>query len=148
MMKQAIAALIAGIIFGLGLALSQMINPAKVLGFLDVTGRWDPSLAFVMAGALMVSFFGFRLSRKLISPLLAPRFELPTRRDLDRRLIAGAVIFGVGWGLVGFCPGPLFASLAFGMKESLIFAAAMTLGAWLQHKSNRMNTTAVKLPPR
>ena len=147
-MKQAIAALIAGIIFGLGLAVSQMINPAKVLGFLDVTGRWDPSLAFVMAGALIVTFLGFRLSRGLVSPILAPRFELPTRRDLDRRLIGGAVIFGIGWGLAGFCPGPLFASLAFGMKESLIFAAAMTLGAWLQHRINRMSMTAVKLPPR
>jgi len=125
-MKQAVAALIAGIIFGLGLAVSQMINPAKVLGFLDVAGRWDPSLAFVMAGALIVSFIGFRLSR----------------------LIGGAVIFGIGWGLVGICPGPLFASLAFGMKESLVFAAAMTLGAWLQHKINRMNTGPVPLPPR
>ena len=147
-MKQAIAALLAGIIFGCGLALSEMINPAKVLGFLDVAGRWDPSLAFVMAGALIVTFLGFWLSRELVSPILAPRFELPTRRDLDRRLIGGAVIFGIGWGLVGFCPGPLFASLAFGMTESLIFAAAMTLGAWLQHKINRMSTGAVKLPPR
>lgn len=147
-MKQAIAALIAGIIFGLGLAVSQMINPAKVLSFLDVTGRWDPSLAFVMAGALVVTYLGFRLSRRRAAPLWAPRFELPTRRDLDRRLIGGAVIFGIGWGLVGFCPGPLFASLAFGMKDSLIFAAAMTLGAWLQHKINRMSTTAVTLPPR
>ena len=147
-MKQAILALIAGIVFGLGLAISQMINPAKVLGFLDVAGRWDPSLAFVMAGALIVSYFGFRLSRRRTSPLWAPRFELPTRRDLDRRLIGGAAIFGIGWGLVGFCPGPLFASLAFGMKESLIFAAAMTLGAWLQHRLNRINTTEVKLPPR
>lgn len=148
MMKQAILALIAGIVFGLGLAISQMINPAKVLGFLDIAGRWDPSLAFVMAGALLVSFFGFRLSRGWASPLWAPRFELPTRRDLDRRLIGGAVIFGIGWGLVGFCPGPLFASLVFGLKESLIFAAAMTLGAWLQHKLNRMSPSAVKLPPR
>lgn len=147
-MKQAIAALIAGIVFGLGLAVSQMINPAKVLGFLDVAGDWDPSLAFVMAGGLAVTFIGFRLIRGRAAPVFAPRFELPTRRELDRRLIGGAVVFGIGWGLVGFCPGPAFASLAFGLKESLIFVAAMVLGAWLQQKADRAMTAPMTTPPR
>ncbi len=136
-MKQNIAALIAGIIFGLGLVVSQMIDPAKVLGFLDIFGRWDPSLSLVMAGALVVAFFGFRLIQSRPAPLFASRFELPTRRDLDSRLIAGAAIFGIGWGLTGFCPGPAIASLAFGIPESVIFVAAMALGAWVQQMSDR-----------
>lgn len=147
-MKQAIGALIAGIVFGLGLAVSQMVNPAKVLGFLDVAGDWDPSLVFVMAGGLVVTFIGFRLIRGRAAPFFAPRFELPTRRELDRRLIGGAVVFGIGWGLAGFCPGPAFASLAFGLKESLIFVAAMVLGAWLQQQADRLVTAPAKIPPR
>ena len=147
-MKQAIAALIAGIVFGLGLAVSQMIDPAKVLGFLDIAGRWDPSLAFVMAGALAVTFTGYRLARGRAAPILAPRFELPTKRELDRRLIGGAVLFGIGWGMVGYCPGPAFASLAFGLKETLIFIAAMALGAWLQQSADRAMAAKVTLPPR
>lgn len=136
-MRQSVGALIAGILFGFGLAVSQMVNPAKVLGFLDLAGRWDPSLALVMAGAVAVTFVGFRLMQRRATPLFAPRFELPTRHELDARLIGGAAIFGVGWGLVGFCPGPAFASLAFGLRESLIFVAAMALGAWLQQLSDR-----------
>ena len=136
-MLHALGALLAGILFGLGLAVSQMINPAKVLGFLDIAGRWDPSLALVMAGALAVTAFGYRLALKRPAPLLAPRFELPTVREIDRRLIAGAAVFGIGWGLVGFCPGPAIASLAFGVKESLIFVAAMLAGMALFRVSNR-----------
>lgn len=137
-MRQNIAALVAGILFGLGLAVSQMINPAKVVGFLDIFGLWDPSLIFVMAGAVMVAFAGFRLVRSRPAPLLAARFELPTRRDLDGRLIGGAAVFGIGWGLTGFCPGPAIASLAFGIPDSVIFVAAMALGAWLQQVSDRI----------
>lgn len=136
-MNQNIAALVAGILFGIGLAVSQMVNPAKVLGFLDIFGRWDPSLALVMAGAVVVAFVGFRLVRSRPAPLFGARFELPTRRDLDGRLIAGAAIFGIGWGLTGFCPGPAIASLAFGIPESVVFVVAMALGAWLQQMSDR-----------
>ena len=131
-MKQAIVALAAGFIFGLGLAVSQMINPAKVKGFLDIAGHWDPSLLVLMAGAVGVAFIGFRLARQRTAPVFAPRFELPTRHDIDRPLVAGAVVFGIGWGLTGLCPGPAFASLAFGMQESIVFVIAMALGAWLQ----------------
>ena len=148
MIKQAIAALIAGIVFGLGLAVSQMIDPAKVLGFLDIAGRWDPSLALVMAGALTVTFIGYRLTRDHAAPILAPRFELPTKRDLDRRLIGGAVLFGIGWGLAGYCPGPAIASLAFGLQDTLIFVAAMVLGFWLQRMADRAMAAPVVTPPR
>jgi uncharacterized membrane protein YedE/YeeE len=136
-MAHALGALLAGIVFGLGLAVSQMINPAKVLAFLDIAGRWDPSLALVMAGALAVTALGYRLALKRPAPLLAERFELPTLREIDRRLLAGAVVFGIGWGLVGFCPGPAIASLALGVKESLIFVAAMLAGMALFRVSNR-----------
>ena len=141
-MNQNVAALVAGILFGIGLAVSQMINPAKVIGFLDIFGRWDPSLALVMAGALSVAFVGFRLIAARTAPLFATSFDLPTRRDLDSRLIGGAAIFGIGWGLTGFCPGPAIASLAFGIPESVVFVAAMALGAWLQQVSDRPKPVA------
>jgi uncharacterized membrane protein YedE/YeeE len=130
-MNQALVALIAGILFGLGLTVSQMVNPAKVQGFLDIAGRWDPSLLVLMAGAVGVAFIGFRLASHRAAPIFASRFELPTRYDLDRPLILGAAVFGIGWGLTGFCPGPAFASLAFGLQESVVFVVAMVLGAWL-----------------
>jgi len=136
-MLHALGALLAGTLFGLGLAVSQMINPAKVLAFLDIAGRWDPSLALVMAGALGVTALGYRLALRRPAPLLAERFEVPTLREIDRRLLAGAAVFGIGWGLVGFCPGPAIASLAFGVKESLIFVAAMLAGMALFRVSNR-----------
>lgn len=127
--------LIAGLLFGAGLTLSQMINPAKVLGFLDfggiANGTWDPSLAFVMAGALAVTALGYRLAFRRATPLAAPKFQLPTRKDIDARLVAGAAIFGVGWGLAGYCPGPALASLAFGRTEVFVFVAAMLAGMGL-----------------
>lgn len=132
-MARLIVALLVGIIFGIGLAVSQMIDPAKVLGFLDIAGRWDPSLALVIAGALGMTFIGFRLALRLPTPLLAKRFSLPTARAIDMRLLAGAALFGIGWGLVGFCPGPALASLAYGRQESFIFVAAMAAGAWSYH---------------
>jgi len=127
------SALAAGLIFGFGLGLSQMVNPDKVLGFLDVAGAWDPSLAFVMIGAITVGFFAFRFIPKKSKPMFAESFSLPTARDIDARLVAGAVIFGVGWGLVGLCPGPAIASIAYGHYESLIFIAAMVAGFGLTH---------------
>jgi uncharacterized membrane protein YedE/YeeE len=129
------AALWAGVLFGVGLAVSQMIDPGKVLAFLDVAGRWDPSLALVMAGALAVAIPGFRLARASGTPALGDRFDAPPRQTIDRNLLTGAAIFGVGWGLVGFCPGPAIAALAFGRWEALAFVLAMLAGAWLYHVS-------------
>jgi uncharacterized protein len=125
---KAVAGLLSGLIFGLGLALSGMLDPARVLGFLDVAGRWDPSLAVVLASAVVVSFAGYRLSRRMARPVLAERFDLPGVSRIDGRLIAGAVLFGVGWGLAGFCPGPAIASLSLLFGGSLLFAAAMIAG--------------------
>ena len=131
------AAFACGAVFGLGLAISGMTDPAVVLGFLDVAGRWNPALAFVMAGALAVAFAGFRLARRRAAPLLATRFGWPTSNAIDARLIAGAVLFGLGWGLAGYCPGPAVASLVALAPGTLIFVAAMLAGmaamrAWLK----------------
>jgi len=126
--KQLLAALAAGIVFGLGLAVSQMVNPAKIVGFLDVAGNWDPTLLFVMGGALAVTIPGFRLVLKRPHPLFAGGFSVPTRRDLDRRLIAGAALFGVGWGLAGFCPGPAITALVTLALPVFVFFTAMLAG--------------------
>lgn len=123
-----LAALGAGAIFGLGLAISEMVNPLKVKAFLDVAGDWDPSLTLVMGGAVIVSFIAFRLTLRRPKPILATRFELPTRRNIDPRLVGGAAIFGVGWGLVGLCPGPALSALVYGDVKSAIFVAAMLIG--------------------
>jgi uncharacterized membrane protein YedE/YeeE len=125
-------ALVAGLLFGLGLTISHMIDPAKVLAFLDVAGNWDPSLALVMAGALFVATPAFRAAGRRGRPFYGDRFDLPTRRDLDRRLVFGALIFGAGWGLVGYCPGPALASLSFGIWQPWLFVAAMLAGMTLQ----------------
>ena len=130
-MPQVFAALLAGILFGIGLTVSQMINPEKVLSFLDFFGAWDPSLALVMVGAVGVSAVVFRLALKQPRPVLASAFQVPSRSDVDNRLIAGGVIFGLGWGLVGWCPGPAIASLALAQVESFIFVAAMIAGMLL-----------------
>src|SRR5262245_13491357 len=127
----ALVALLAGLVFGAGLTVSQMVNPAKVLAFLDFAGiahgTWDPSLALVMAAALAVSAPAFHLAQKRGHAALGS-LRIPTRRDLDLRLAAGAAIFGIGWGLVGFCPGPAIAGLGLGAKEALVFVAAMLAG--------------------
>ncbi len=123
-----ITALAAGLILGVGLSVSGMIDPAKVLGFLDPFGNWDPSLGLVMAGAVAVSIPAFALAAKRGKPVLAQSFQLPEGRDIDRRLIIGSVVFGVGWGLVGLCPGPAFSSLALGMWPTAVFVAAMIAG--------------------
>ncbi|MDD0839001.1 YeeE/YedE family protein [Curvibacter sp. HBC61] len=127
----------AGTLFAAGLVLSGMTQPAKVMGFLDLgaiaEGRWDPSLAFVMGGALMVTLLAFALTPPTAAqpqrkPWLADRFQLPTRRDLDGKLITGAALFGVGWGLAGYCPGPALASLLTGGLDALAFVAALVAG--------------------
>lgn len=130
-MARIAAALALGLLFGLGLIVSGMSNPAKVLAFLDVAGRWDPSLALVMAGAVAVSAAGYRVARWRGRPVLAPRLEIPTRRDLDPRLLAGAALFGVGWGLAGLCPGPALTLLTIVPGEALTFVAAMVVGMLL-----------------
>ena len=126
-----VTAFVTGLIFGLGLVVSGMANPAKVLNFLDVTGTWDPSLAFVMGGAVIVTFLGYRLAWKRTEPLLASRFELPTRTELDPRLMSGAALFGIGWGLGGYCPGPALTALSLAAPGTLVFVAAMAAGMWL-----------------
>ena len=130
-MAKIASAFTVGLLFGLGLLVSGMANPAKVLAFLDVTGRWDPSLALVMAGAVAVSAAGYLVARRGRRPLLSPRLEIPTRRDLDLRLIAGAAIFGVGWGLAGLCPGPALTILTVVPAQAATFVAAMVLGMLL-----------------
>jgi uncharacterized protein len=143
-MGKNLAALAAGLIFGLGLAVSQMINPLKVLAFLDFFGHWDPSLAFVILAAIAVSALGFRLLRSRGKPVFAQRFEWPTRRDPDAPLIWGAAVFGIGWGLGGYCPGPGIAALALGFWEPFVFTVSMGAGflAWhfLRHGCIRWRT--------
>lgn len=125
-----LAAFASGALFGAGLAVSQMINPEKVLAFLDVSGNWDPSLGLVMAAALAVSALGFQWSRRRARPMLDNKFHLPTRRDIDTRLALGAIIFGIGWGLAGYCPGPAIAAIATGAAEPAIFLLAMFGGSF------------------
>ena len=127
-MAKTVFAFAVGLLFGLGLLVSGMADPAKVLAFLDVTGRWDPSLAFVMAGAVAVSATGYLVARRRGRPLLASRLEIPNRRDLDPRLIAGAAVFGIGWGLGGLCPGPALTLLTVAPAQAVTFVVAMVVG--------------------
>jgi uncharacterized membrane protein YedE/YeeE len=117
-----------GLIFGIGISISGMANPAKVLNFFDLAGTWDPSLAFVMGGALIVTFFGYRYVLKRPAPMMSARFQLPTRRDFDLPLIGGSAVFGVGWGIAGFCPGGALPALGTGRTEVFIFAGALLAG--------------------
>ena len=128
---QALAALLSGLVFGLGLIVSGMFNPAKVLGFLDLAGRWDPSLAFVMASAIGVGLPAFAWARRRERSLLGADMQLPTSRRIDRRLIAGSLLFGIGWGVAGFCPGPALVALGAGELKALVFVAAMLAGMGL-----------------
>jgi uncharacterized membrane protein YedE/YeeE len=136
-----IASLVCGLVFGAGLLISGMVQPTKVLGFLDIFGTWDPSLAVVMAAALAVSVPGFMLANGRARPLLAAKSFWPTRSDIDRPLIAGAVLFGVGWGLVGLCPGPALESLATLSPGIIVFVAAMAGGMILQNIWQRSRAT-------
>ncbi|QQP92029.1 YeeE/YedE family protein [Skermanella sp. TT6] len=127
-MPMMIVALVAGLLFGSGLVVSGMIDPAKVLAFLDIAGNWDPSLAFVMAAAIPVAMIGFRASRSRSEPVCGGRFAAPTKSGPDGRLALGAVLFGAGWGLVGYCPGPALAALSYGDPATWLFVAAMVAG--------------------
>jgi uncharacterized protein len=137
--KAVAIAFVAGLIFAAGLALGGMMDPSKVRGFLDVfgipSGRWDPSLAFVMGGALIVAFVAFRRERMAPEPWVGGAFELPTATHIDTRLIVGAVLFGVGWGLAGYCPGPAIASGFVGGSSIMIFLAAMLIGMLIAKKA-------------
>lgn len=123
-----ISTYLIGLIFGVGISISGMANPAKVINFFDVAGTWDPSLAFVMGGALVVAFFGYRIVLKRPAPMMGQRFQLPTRRDLDLPLIGGSALFGVGWGIAGFCPGASLPALGTGRSEVFFFTAALLAG--------------------
>lgn len=128
----------AGLVFGLGLILSGMADPARVLGFLDLTGLWDPSLAFVMGGAILVGFFAFRIARKRAHTLLGGALHLPGATAIDTRLVLGSLIFGAGWGLAGFCPGPAIVSLGAGHPKAVVFVVAMLAGMLLSPWTSSM----------
>ncbi|MBU6270550.1 MAG: YeeE/YedE family protein [Betaproteobacteria bacterium] len=129
---------LVGLLFGLGLLLSGMTDPGKVIGFLDLAGAWDPSLAFVMGGAIAVGFFAFGLARKRTLSLLGGALHLPTASQIDRRLVIGSLVFGAGWGLAGFCPGPGLVSMAAGQPKALVFVLAMLAGMALQSLAERL----------
>lgn len=128
------AAGLAGALFGAGLALAGMTDPRRVLGFLDVAGDFDPTLAWVLAAAVLVSALGQRWVLRRAQPVFAPRFQLPAARGVDRRLLLGAVLFGIGWGWAGYCPGPAIAGLAVASREALWFVPAMLAGFWLHDR--------------
>jgi uncharacterized membrane protein YedE/YeeE len=117
-----------GLLFGLGLILAGMTDPAKVIGFLDLAGAWDPSLAFVMGGAILVGLFAFGVAKRRTTSVFGSAMQLPTSRDIDRRLVAGSLMFGAGWGLAGFCPGPALVSVGAGQPKAVVFTLAMLLG--------------------
>lgn len=135
-MNRYLSALFAGILFGLGLVVSGMVNPAKVIGFLDLFGDWDPSLAFVMGGALLVTSVGYRLVTKNEQPVFEEKFHIPSSNTIDKRLITGSVLFGAGWGLVGLCPGPALSALTLGGLPVIVFLLSMGAGALLFEKFN------------
>jgi uncharacterized membrane protein YedE/YeeE len=134
-------AFVAGLVFGIGLLVSGMINPAKVLGFLDLAGRWDPSLALVMVGAIAIGVVGFVIAGRRATTVLGTPMLLPTARTIDRRLIVGGAVFGIGWGLAGFCPGPAVAALGAGHLKAIVFVAAMVAGMlvfeWIEGRRAR-----------
>ena len=127
-MKYNIASLLAGLIFGLGLIVSGMANPEKVLGFLDIAGAWDPSLAFVMAGAIIVGVVAFTVARKRTLSFLGFNMTLPANNRIEKRLIIGSMMFGIGWGIAGFCPGPALVALGAGEAKGVVFVASMVAG--------------------
>jgi uncharacterized membrane protein YedE/YeeE len=123
-----LSALVAGLVFGLGLIVAGVVNPAKILGFLDLSGQWDPSLALVMAGAIAVGLVAFALARRRTMSALGLAMQLPSASTLDARLVGGSLVFGIGWGLAGFCPGPAIVALGAGYAKAAVFVVAMLLG--------------------
>ncbi len=146
-MKNILSALVCGLIFGGGLDIAQMTETQKVLGFLDILGDWDPSLAVVMAAALIVTFGGFVLARRRAAPVFEARMLWPTKSAIDAPLVAGAVLFGAGWGLIGFCPGPAIADLATGAPAVILFVAAMAVGMAANNLMQRRNAPPIGKQP-
>lgn len=145
--RSAASALAAGLLFAVGLALAGMTSPSKVLAFLDVAGDWDPSLAFVMAGAIVTHALSARIILARESPLFAARFDLPTKKKVDARLVTGAALFGVGWGLGGYCPGPALVTAAAGLPSALVFVLAMAAGMFLESVAGgEKSSAAPRLP--
>lgn len=138
-MRKLLPGLLVGLLFGAGLALSDMVNPSRVLNFLDVAGRWDPTLAFVLGAALVPSVASYALMRKMQGPLLETEFFIPKSREVELRLLTGAALFGIGWGLVGLCPGPAIAGLAFGNWQNWLFVAAQVGGMALHRAFANLN---------
>lgn len=136
-MRIQISSLLAGLTVGVGLSVSGMTNTHRVLGFLDIAGQWDPTLMFVMGAGVVVAFIGYKLVLKNPAPLFEDVFSLPTRQDIDKALIVGAVLFGLGWGLVGYCPGPAIAGLTTGYIAPLLFVPAMIIGLLLARQAAR-----------
>jgi len=143
-MRRIGSSFVSGVLFGAGLTISQMVNPRKVTDFLDFFGNWDPSLAFVMGGALLVTALGFRIVLRRDHPLFVAEFHLPPGKRIDAPLVGGAALFGVGWGLAGFCPGPAVASLAYGLWQSVVFVAAMVIGMLLWDRRDALIAVATK----
>ena len=137
---------LAGLVFGLGLIVSGMANPAKVLGFLDLSGRWDPSLALVMGGAIAVGAVAFAVARRRTRSLLGAAMRLPTARAVDRRLVLGSILFGIGWGVAGFCPGPGLVAAGMGEAKALVFVAAMLAGMVGYELIERSRSAAADMP--
>lgn len=137
---------LVGLLFGLGLLISGMADPAKVLGFLDLAGRWDPSLAFVMAGAIAVGVFAFSVAKRRTTSFFGDAMHLPKATQIDRRLVLGSAVFSAGWGLAGFCPGPALVSMASGEAKAAVFVAAMVVGMLVHSWAERsLNPTATAL---
>lgn len=143
-----LTALLAGLVFGFGLILAGMANPAKVIGFLDLAGRWDPSLAFVMAGAILVGFAAFFMAHRRTVSLLGGAMHLPKARNIDRRLVAGSLLFGIGWGVAGFCPGPALVALGMGETKALVFVTAMLAGMAVFELLEQAGTAKTRKTPR
>lgn len=139
-----LSAFIVGLIFAIGLGIGGMTQPAKVIGFLDIFGEWDPSLIFVMIGALIVHIILYRMIRRRSSPLFAEKFQIPTRRDIDRQLVLGAILFGGGWGLAGFCPAPAITSLASLQIAPLVFVLSMLAGMGIFQLTNQKKSSGTK----
>lgn len=131
MNKKLVSGLIAGLVFGLGISISGMGNPAKVVNFFDIAGTWDPSLAFVMGGALITTMIGYRIVFKRQHPIFDEKFHVPTSKDIDKKLIGGSAVFGIGWGIAGFCPGAALPMIGTFRPEVLIFAAALIAGIYI-----------------
>ena len=144
----AVAALACGLVFGIGLLVSGMADPAKVIAFLDVTGRFDPTLLVVMASALIVSAMAYAVAKRRQASVMGGAFNVPVSRTLDRRLVAGALVFGIGWGIAGVCPGPAFVVLGAGRLEGVVFVAAMLAGMGVLELLERRNVSPASLPAK